>query len=466
MGAVFSNQLSASTRFVGDGERDAFPFDFDVFDAGDLRISVNDVDIETGFHIALSGPDVAGGTVHFETPPDNGDDVSIVRVLRLRRLSSYDAMSLPRGDAIERDLDFLTAAIGDVDRALAGTLRFGAGDLDGVSAELPGIEPGRALIWNEAGTGFANGPNVSDITAAADNADRASDAANRAEAADARAQTARQSFVQSDAGAFLDLDFRSGDVLAWEDERRMPVIDAPTNRIMDIRETGALVRLSNGARLTLPVASIARNGVRYRVFNGDDTLVDIAAASGDLIKPSHGGTEGTIHKLPLRGDMVDLVCDGGRWFVLPIHQVGPLVKLLRTTSQSIPAGGAFLIEWDQVVEDSHGLYDSTAHGITNLPPGHYHIDVGVCFPITAQSVATTLSLESFDGTTWSSHLQGNDITATGTGASHSLRLSGIARIGATPGTGLRVRLIHSDDDTRVIGASDLLTWFHLHRIGG
>lgn len=168
-------------------------------------------------------------------------------------------------------------------------MRFGATDLDGTSAELPGIEPGRALIWNDAGSGLANGPDVSDITVAAGNAERASDAANRAEAADARAQTARQSFVQNDAGAFLDLDFRSGDVLAWEDERRMPVIDAPSNRIMDIREAGSLVRLSNGARLSLPVASIARNGVRYRVFNGDGTLVDIAAASGDLIKPTHGG---------------------------------------------------------------------------------------------------------------------------------------------------------------------------------
>lgn len=466
MGAVFSNQLIASTRFVGDGGRDAFPFDFDVFDAGDLRISVNDVHIETGFHIALSGPDIAGGTVHFEKPPDTGAEINITRVLRLRRLSSYDAMSLPRGDAIDRDLDFLTAAIGDVDRALAGTLRFGAANQTGASAELPGIEPGRALIWNDAGSGLANGPDASDITAAAGNAERASDAANRSEAADARAQTARQSFVQSDAGAFLDLDFRSGDVLAWEDERRMPVIDAPTNRIMDIRETGSLVRLSNGARLSLPVASIARNGVRYRVFNGDGTLVDIAAASGDLIKPTHGGVEASIHKLPLRGDMVDLVCDGGRWFVLPIHQIGPLVKLLRTASQSIPAGGAFLIEWDQVVEDSHGLYDGAVHGITNLPPGHYHVDVGVCFPITAQSVATTLSLERFDGTNWSSHLQANDITATGTGASHSLRLSGIARIGTTPGTGLRVRLLHTDGDTREVGASDLLSFFHLHRIGG
>ena len=32
MGAVFANQIRATIAFVGDGARDKFPFDFDVFD--------------------------------------------------------------------------------------------------------------------------------------------------------------------------------------------------------------------------------------------------------------------------------------------------------------------------------------------------------------------------------------------------------------------------------------------------
>ena len=218
--------------------------------------------------------------------------------------------------------------------------------------------------------------------------------------------------------------------------------------------------------MTLPVASIARNGVRFRVFNGDGTMVDITTAAGNVIRPTNGGAEATVYPLPTRGDMVDLICDGTRWFAAPIHESGPVVKLLRTASQSIPAGGAFLVEWDQVIEDSHGLYDSGVHGVTALPPGFYHVDIGVRFPITDQSVFTTLSLERFDGTDWSSHLQANDITAMGSGAAHSLRLNGIARINPTPGTGLRLRLSHSDAQTRDIGASGLLTWCHIHRIGG
>jgi hypothetical protein len=467
MGAVFANQVRASIAFFGDGARDTFPFDFDVFDVGDVRVAINGTESDTGFHIALTPTDQGGGgVVRFETPPANATTITIARQLHLRRLSSFDAMSIPRGDALDRDLDFMTAALGDVDRALTGTLRFGAGEGDGASAALPVIEPGRALIWNDAGDGLANGPSAAEIAVASTKATQAQDAANRAEAAESRSEIAAASFERSNASAMLDLDFRSGDLLAWEDERRMPVIDAPVSRIMDIRDTGSLVRLSSGAQLTLPVASLARNGVRYRVFNGDGTMVDITTAASDVIRPITGGIEVTVYPLPTRGDMVDLICDGVRWFAAPIHESGPVIKLLRTASQSIPAGGAFLVEWDQVVEDSHGHYDSGVHGVTGLLPGFYHVDVGVRFPITDRSVFTTLSLERFDGTVWTSHLQANDITATGSGAAHSLRLNGIARIGTTPATGLRLRVMHSDSETREIGASDLLTWCHIHRIGG
>ncbi|MEQ8286062.1 hypothetical protein [Thalassospira sp.] len=470
MGTVFSNQQVASIRFEGDGARTAFPFDFEVFDSSDLRITVDEHDIISGFHISLGTGGQAGGqtggTVRFETPPAVGSTITLARVLRLRRLSSYDAMSIPRGDAIERDLDFITAAIGDVDRGLGGTLRLAAGDVDLASAELPDITPGRALVWNADGDGIANGPQAQEIGAAQDHATRATDAANRAEAAETRCETAQKSFGREDAGAMLDLDFCSGNLLAWEDERRMPVVDAPVNRIMDIRDTGSLVRLSNGARLTLPNVAIARNGVRYRVFNGDGTLVDITAASGDVILPTNGAAQNAVYGLPLRGDMVDVICDGGRWFACPVREAGPLVKLLKTGSQSIPAGGAFLIEWDQVIEDSHSLYDIAHFGPMGLPPGFYHIDIGVRFPVTDETVMTTLSVERYDGINWSSHLQANDITAIGMGAAHTLRLSGIARIGTGSGSGLRVRLAHTDSTTRDIGQSDLLTFFHLHRIGG
>lgn len=139
--------------------------------------------------------------------------------------------------------------------------------------------------------------------------------------------------------------------------------------------------------------SAARNGVRYRVVNGDGTMVDISAASGDQIVPLDGAAVRSVYALPIRGDCVDLICDGGRWFAAPIAQTGPVVKLLRTNAQDIPAGGYFIVEWDQVAEDSHGLYDAALHGVGSLPPGFYHVDAGVNFAIGDTAVAVSAYVE-------------------------------------------------------------------------
>ncbi|MCC9623931.1 hypothetical protein LPB41_19810 [Thalassospira sp. MA62] len=476
MSAIFANRVSASVRFDGDGVRNAFPFDFDVFDAGDISVSLDGQVLDRGYHVTLSDPDDAvGGTVVFETIPANGSMVMIARVMTLRRISDYGAMSVPRADVLDRDLDFLTAAMGDVDRAMTASLRLRGADIDRASTELPAIAAGRALMWNETGDGLCNGPMADDIAQAQSFASVAQTASDQAVAADLRCQTARAAFDRDDAGAMLDIDFRGQNILGVEDERRMPVIDASVNRIMDARETGSLVRLSNGARLTLPKSTVARNGVRFRVFNGDGTIVDIASATGDTIVPVNGATGAEVYRLPHRGDMVDVICDGGiqnsssnsgRWFACPVQETGPVMKLLRTSSQDIPAGGAFVIEWDQVIEDSHARYDNAIHGPSNLPPGFYQVDIGVKFPVTDQVAMTGLYLERFNGSAWSTHLQSSDITAVGSGAYHTLRLAGLARIDVGPSNGLRVCVGHSSPQTRPIGQSDLVTWWHLHRIGG
>lgn len=465
MGVVFQGTGGAGVGFTGDGERTVFPFQFAVFGSDDVAVRVDGKPVTTGFHVALNGGEEApGGEVIFEVAPSLGAAISIRRYLRLRRLSAYGSSTSPRGDAVDRDLDYLTAALGDVDRAMVGSLRLDPADQ--ASAALPRIVPGRALMWNDQGDGLANGPDAGEIAAAGQNAAMAMSAANRAEAAGTRAETALAGFQKQMAGAAFDLDLRAQNATLWQDERRMPVIDAPGDRIMDIRETGALVRLSNGGRLSLPGVSAARNGVRYRVVNGDGTMVDVAAASGDQIVPLDGGGVRSVHALPIRGDCVDLICDGTRWFAASIREGGPVVKLLRTNAQDIPAGGYFIVEWDQVAEDSHGLYDAALHGVGDLPPGFYHVDAGVNFAIGAEAVAVSAYVERLGAAGWSTHLQVSDIVGSGSNATQSVRGSGIARIGIGSDNALRLRVRHSDSVTRQIAASSGMSWFHLHRLGG
>ncbi|WP_341363467.1 hypothetical protein P8T57_14200 [Thalassospira sp. SN3W] len=467
MGVVFKGTGGASVGFAGDGERTVFPFQFAVFGSDDVAVRVDGKPVTTGFHVALNdGEDAPGGAVIFEVAPSVGAAISIRRYLRLRRLSSYGSSASPRGDAVDRDLDYLTAALGDVDQAMVGSLRLDPADQGKGDLALPRMVPGRALVWNDQGDGLVNGPDAGEIALAGQHGAMAQDAANRAEAAGTRAETALAGFQKQMAGAAFDLDLRAQNVTLWQDERRMPVMDAPGDRIMDIRETGALVRLSNGGRLSLPGVSAARNGVRYRVVNGDGTMVDVRAASGDQIVPFDGAAVRSVYALPLRGDCVDLICDGGRWLLAPIRQTGPVVKLLRTNAQDIPAGGYFIVEWDQVAEDSHGLYDAALHGIGSLPPGFYHVDAGVNFAIGETAVAVSAYVERQGTAGWSTHLQASDIVGAGSNATQSVRVSGIARIGIGTDNALRLRVRHSDSVTRQIAAGAVMSWFHLCRVGG
>lgn len=467
MGAIFQATGGAGVGFAGDGERTVFPFQFAVFGSDDVAVRLEGVAVTTGFHVALNEAEEApGGAVIFEVAPSVGAAISIRRYLRLRRLSAYGSATSPRGDAVDRDLDYLTAALGDVDQAMVGSLRLDPADQGKGDLALPRMVPGRALVWNDQGDGLANGPDAGEIALAGQHGAMAQDAANRAEAAGTRAETALAGFQKQMAGAAFDLDLRAQNVTLWQDERRMPVMDAPGDRIMDIRETGALVRLSNGGRLSLPGVSAARNGVRYRVVNGDGTMVDISAASGDQIVPLDGAAVRSVYALPIRGDCVDLICDGGRWFAAPIVQNGPVVKLLRTGSQDIPAGGYFIVEWDQVAEDSHGLYDAALHGIGSLPPGFYHVDAGVNFAIGDTAVAVSAYVERQGPSGWSTHLQASDIVGSGSNATQSVRVSGIARIGIGTDNALRLRVRHSDSVTRQIAAGSVMSWFHLCRVGG
>lgn len=467
MGAVFKVDGGTGVGFTGDGKRTVFPFQFAVFGSDDVAVRVDGNPVTTGFHVALNdGEDAPGGAVIFEVAPSVGAAISIRRYLRLRRLSSYGSATSPRGDAVDRDLDYLTAALGDIDWAMVGSLRLDPADQGKGDLALPRMVPGRALVWNAQGNGLVNGPDAGEIALAGQHGAMAQDAANRAEAAGTRAETALAGFQKQMAGAAFDLDLRAQNVTLWQDERRMPVIDAPGDRIMDIRETGALVRLSNGGRLSLPGVSAAGNGVRYRVVNGDGTMVDISAASGDQIVPLDGAAVRSVYALPIRGDCVDLICDGGRWFAAPIAQTGPVVKLLRTNAQDIPAGGYFIVEWDQVAEDSHGLYDAALHGVGSLPPGFYHVDAGVNFAIGDTAVAVSAYVERQGPAGWSTHLQASDIVGAGSNATQSVRVSGIARIGIGTDNALRLRVRHSDTITRQIAASSGMSWFHLCRVGG
>tara|TARA_R110000751_G_scaffold4113_2_gene19210 strand:- start:9839 stop:11284 length:1446 start_codon:yes stop_codon:yes gene_type:complete len=479
VGAIFANGDLAAVRYEGDGESREFPFEFAVFAGSDIKVTVNGDEISENVGIALNTSQssgetgdgivaASGGTVTFATAPVTGADVLIARRLGLRRLSHYDSGSSLRADVLNADFDYVLAALGDVEAGFAGTLRMPDGAIntrgDGASAQLPYPQAGRAIMWDETARQLVNGPDGAAIAGAQAAGEAARLAANVASAAAEQAQTSFAGFVNQSATAVLQLDCRGGQALAYQDERRMPMVDAPGNVTLHPRQSGAVVRVSNGGRVTLPACQPSRNGVTFRVFNGDDTATDIATVGNDVLHPVDGAAERAVFALPMRGDAVEVFCDGSRWQVQTLRSGGPLVKMLRTQKQAIPANGAFIVEWDSIVTDSHGLYRAGYDGIADVPPGHYHFDIGICMELADQSVQGMVFVERLGAGGWNMHLQGVDTLPNGDEGRKVLRCSGIARAGIGTDNAFRVRVAHGATDTRNIVATSLASWFHVVRL--
>lgn len=150
MSAIFASDQVASAVFDGDGATRIFPFSFRIFSPDDVRVLVDGVAITTGFHVGMATTSSAstGGVVTFAIAPAEGQHIRVERRLGLRRLSTYDSGSSLRADALNADFDFMVAALGDVQNAVGQSLRLPdiARDV-GVSAQLPAIDPGRAMVW-------------------------------------------------------------------------------------------------------------------------------------------------------------------------------------------------------------------------------------------------------------------------------------------------------------------------------
>lgn len=110
-------------RIVADGTQTSFPFSFPIFKNDDLKIYFDGARQYSGFDVQGAGQ-TSGGTVVFDAPPANGVIVMLERRMPLERVTDF----LEGGDfsaqAINNELDFLIAAIQQVERDQTPMLRY------------------------------------------------------------------------------------------------------------------------------------------------------------------------------------------------------------------------------------------------------------------------------------------------------------------------------------------------------
>lgn len=110
-------------RYVADGAQTAFSYNFPIFASADLKIYMDGAQQFTGFTVTGAGQ-TAGGTVTFDTAPAEDVIVMLERRMPIERVTDFLEGGTFSAKAINNELDFLIAALQQVDSDQAPMLRY------------------------------------------------------------------------------------------------------------------------------------------------------------------------------------------------------------------------------------------------------------------------------------------------------------------------------------------------------
>jgi len=117
--------------YAGNGMTVLFTFDFKIFKAADLEVTVDGV-VVTNYTLSIATPPAYGGSITFATPPANGSKVVLKRVLPFSRSTDYqNGGELPE-QTLDDDQDapvmMIQQLAADVDVRLGSVLRVPANE--------------------------------------------------------------------------------------------------------------------------------------------------------------------------------------------------------------------------------------------------------------------------------------------------------------------------------------------------
>lgn len=191
--------IAPRIQYVANGAQAAFTYPFPVFEAADLDVYLDEV-AASNFTVTGTG-NSGGGTITFGAAPANGVRVTILRNLPVKRLTDFQEAGEFRAKVLNDELDYQTAAIQQISDGLGRSLKL-APTAAPVDTTLPLAEPGKAIRWNDAGTGLVNSADDFDTVVAAATA-QATAAAGSAGAAAASQSAAANSAAAAVGSASL-----------------------------------------------------------------------------------------------------------------------------------------------------------------------------------------------------------------------------------------------------------------------
>jgi hypothetical protein len=154
-------------QYVANGVQTTFTYPFPIFAADDVEAYLGAARQSSGFTVSGAGLS-AGGSLSFAVPPGNGVIVTLRRRLGIQRVTDHQADGVIRAKVINDELDYQTAAIQQVAEDADRAVKRAATSVSTADLTLPEPDAGKALKWNDSGTGLVNSRDDADqVTAAA-----------------------------------------------------------------------------------------------------------------------------------------------------------------------------------------------------------------------------------------------------------------------------------------------------------
>lgn len=149
------DKIRPRARYIADGTNVEFPFLFSIFTAEDLDVYLNDILQKSSIYTTVINND-GNGKIIFNTVPDKGEIITIIRNLEIKRTSDFQESGAFRARAINHELDYQVACTQQLEERLDRSIIMPPySALDSVLT-IPKPQKGRALVWNEDGTNFKN----------------------------------------------------------------------------------------------------------------------------------------------------------------------------------------------------------------------------------------------------------------------------------------------------------------------
>ncbi len=158
--------ITPIVRYAADGIQTIFSYPFPIFASEDLKVYIDGAEQTSLFTIGGAG-ETAGGSVTFDTAPENGVIITLERDLPLERMTDF----LQGGDfsaaAINNELDYLIAALQQVSRQNDIMLKYSDNE-EPANVELPSRSNRANKVLGFDGDGNPQAVSTAGIMAAPD----------------------------------------------------------------------------------------------------------------------------------------------------------------------------------------------------------------------------------------------------------------------------------------------------------